>query len=179
MRTVQKKVCMLGDFAVGKTSTVQRFVEGIFDDRYLSTIGVKINRKQLTVDDYVATLIIWDLAGGDDFSSVTQSYLRGASGALLVCDVTRAESLTLVERYAAQIRSVTPSASLILLGNKIDLTAQRTVSDSDLEAFSKRINCGWLTTSAKTGQNVDQAFVQLTLQIIAKSHLAEHDDPAT
>ena len=69
MRTVQKKVCMLGDFAVGKTSTVQRFVEGIFDDRYLSTIGVKINRKQLTVDDYVATLLIWDLAGGDDFVS--------------------------------------------------------------------------------------------------------------
>lgn len=178
MKIVQKKVCMLGDFAVGKTSTVLRYVEGIFDDRYLSSIGVKISRKQLAFADYAVNLLIWDLAGGDDFSSVGLSYLRGAAGALLVCDVTRAETLATAERYAAQIRAVNPSASLILLGNKVDLTTQRALSHADLTGASERLNCLWLPASAKNGQNVDHAFVQLATQMIANSNQPGHDNSA-
>ena len=87
---IQKKICMLGAFAVGKTSLVQRFVKSLFSDRYLTTVGVKIDKKIVTVGDTEVSLVLWDLAGEDEFQSVQTSYLRGASGYLLVIDGTRA-----------------------------------------------------------------------------------------
>ncbi len=100
MNEIQKKVCLLGDFAVGKTSLVRRFVEGRFDDKYLSTIGVKISRKTLARPYGALHLIVWDLAGGEEFGAES-SYLRGAAGALIVGDLTRRETLESFERYAA------------------------------------------------------------------------------
>ena len=94
MSAVQKKVCLLGDFAVGKTSLIRRYVEDRFDDKYLSTIGVKISRKIVQRPDYALTLLIWDLAGGDDINQLSRRYLLGAVGAILVCDLTRAISTT-------------------------------------------------------------------------------------
>jgi small GTP-binding protein len=161
MSVIQKKICMLGDFAVGKTSTVRRYVEGLFDDSYLSTIGVKISRKPVHVGSQALHLIIWDLAGGDKFVHTNSGYLRGAAGALLVCDLTRPETLTTAERYSAEIRAFNPNAALILVGNKVDLSKQRQLSDTDLTMAAQRINCLLLTTSAKTGTNVELAFAQL------------------
>ena len=96
MKAISKKVCLLGDFAVGKTSLVRRFVLNIFEDRYLSTIGVKVSRKTVVTpgpgDLIELTLMLWDLAGSEEFDQVRASYLRGASGAVLVCDLTRPET---------------------------------------------------------------------------------------
>src|ERR1700675_4666549 len=86
---LQKKVCMIGSFSVGKTSLIQRFVSSIFSDRYLTTVGVKIDKKVVRVDGEDVTLVLWDLYGEDEFQKMRMSYLRGASGYLLVADGTR------------------------------------------------------------------------------------------
>src|SRR5580700_10653949 len=90
---LQKKICMLGSFSVGKTSLVRRFVESIFSDRYLTTVGVKIDKKVVQVNGQDVTVMLWDLYGEDEFQKIRMSYLRGASGYLLVADGTRLATL--------------------------------------------------------------------------------------
>ena len=90
---IEKKICMLGSFAVGKTSLVTRFVTSIFSDRYLTTIGVKIDKKIVSLAGRDITLIVWDIHGDDEFQRIRTSYLRGASGYLLVVDGTRRDTL--------------------------------------------------------------------------------------
>jgi small GTP-binding protein len=157
MTTIQKKICLLGDFAVGKTSLVRRLVEGRFDDKYLSTIGVKISRCTIHRADGEMNLLIWDLAGGDEFSDPT-SYLRGAAGALIVCDLTRRETLAAFERYASQVHALNPGVPLVLLGNKRDLEDERTVSDQDMVWVGDTLGAPYFLTSAKTGEQVEAAF---------------------
>ena len=90
---LQRKVCLLGAFAVGKTSLVARFVHSLFSERYHTTIGVKIDRKTVRVNGRDVNLMIWDLAGEDEFMSLRMSYLRGTDGCLLVIDGTRKDTL--------------------------------------------------------------------------------------
>lgn len=169
---IQKKVCMLGHFAVGKTSLVRRFVEGRFDDKYLSTIGVKISRKPVTTDRGVVHLILWDLAGSEEYNGVQTSYLQGASGGLVVCDLTRPETLEGWARYVQRLREVNPSARIVLVANKADLTDQRAISDEELRQAAASLDNGiglpaeyWLT-SAKTGDNVEAAFRRLAALLL-------------
>lgn len=160
---VQKKICLLGDFAVGKTSLMRRYVEGRFDDKYLSTIGVKISRKTIFRDYGQLNLLIWDMTGGDDIGTQARaSYLRGAAGALVVCDLTRRETLTIFERYASQMRALNPSTPLVLVGNKVDLAAERVIMDTDLQLACNALGSSkFFLTSAKTGTNVDDVFTYL------------------
>ncbi len=165
MKVIQKKVCLLGDFAVGKTSLIRRFVEGTFDDKYLSTIGVKISRKPLQRDNYVLNMLVWDLAGGDDFSKMESSYLRGASAALIVCDLTRPETVPALTHYLEQMRRFNPDAALIFAGNKADLVEEQRVDSAELANLSTQWNVPLFMTSAKTGQHVEDCFEQLACQI--------------
>lgn len=158
MKSVQRKVCMLGSFAVGKTSLVRRFVKGRFDEKYLSTIGVQISRRSIMVDERNVNLIIWDLAGGDEFIRSNAGYLRGASGVFLVCDLTREPTLAVLEQYAEQIRSADSKMEIVVLGNKHDLTEERIISDEELAAFCKTVDAPYFLTSAKTGENIAEAF---------------------
>ncbi|MBE2221823.1 MAG: GTP-binding protein [Anaerolineae bacterium] len=161
MKVVQKKVCLLGDFAVGKTSLVRRFVVGRFEDKYLSTIGVKVSRKSLEREDYKLNLLIWDLVGGNEFSRAETGYLVGTAGALVVCDLTRPDTLEAVRRYTSQIRAVNPHVHLVFLGNKIDRTEERAIDDDTLTAVATELNAPIFLTSAKTGENVEAAFAHL------------------
>ncbi len=156
MRTIQKKVCLLGDFAVGKTSLVRRYVEGRFDDRYLTTVGVVVSRKTLSREDCSLNLLIWDLAGGRDFSQ--SGYLLGISGALLVCDLSRDTTLAAYRTYAEQVRLINPHVKVVLLANKSDLVEERSVSDEQVNAVARDLRAPVLLTSAKTGENVEAAF---------------------
>lgn len=90
---LQKKICMLGFFGVGKTSLVRRYVSSVFSDTYLTTVGVKIDKKTVTVREQTLNMLLWDIAGADDISALRTSYLRGAAGYLLVADGTRPETL--------------------------------------------------------------------------------------
>ncbi|NTW02780.1 MAG: GTP-binding protein [Oscillochloris sp.] len=168
MIQLTKKICLIGDFAVGKTSLVRRFVDSRFDERYLSTIGVRVSRKVIPIEHAPPTnltLMVWDTAGGEPFSTVIQSYYRGASGALLVCDLTRSETLVSLLRYAQEFCGVNPSASLVLIGNKVDLTSQRMISDEQLATIAESYGAPWFMSSAKTGIHVDQAFQTLGTSI--------------
>jgi small GTP-binding protein len=158
MTVIQKKICLLGDFAVGKTSLVRRYVEGRFDDKYLSTIGVKIVRRALMRPYGTLHLVIWDLAGSDEFSTTAPRYLQGAAGALIVCDLTRPPTLASFEFYAGLLQAQAPSAPQIFLGNKADLAAERLISDADLQAACAPYGGRYLLTSARTGEHVEQAF---------------------
>ncbi len=100
---IKKKVCMLGAFAVGKTSLVQRFVHSIFSEKYKTTLGVKIDKKSIDIDDAPVELILWDLAGEDEFMKVRNSYLRGSAGYLLVADGTRPETLGIAEQLKSRV----------------------------------------------------------------------------
>ncbi len=165
MRVVQKKICMLGDFAVGKTSLVRRFVEGRFNDKYLSTIGVKISRKPIPRTDYTLNLLLWDLAGGDNFVNAPSNYLIGVTGAILVCDLTRHSTLRAYDRYVDQIKQFNEAAPILFLANKVDLIEERSITDDDLEKAIEPFNGTYFLTSAKTGEQVEEAFLFLADQL--------------
>ncbi len=154
---IQKKICMLGGFAVGKTSLVARYVSSIFSDKYLSTVGVKIDKKQLNVDGKDVTMMLWDIYGQDDFQTVQPSQLRGMSGYLLVVDGTRRATLETARQLQEKATEAVGPVPFILLLNKLDLAAQWEI---DEPAFFKLVEDGWrvVRTSAKTGEGVEQAF---------------------
>ena len=156
----QKKICLLGAFGVGKTSLVSRFVHSIFSDKYLTTIGVKIEKKSVPVDGTSVELVIWDIYGQDDFQKLQLSYLRGASGYLLVADGTRRATLdTAIEMHRLASEALGP-VPFILAVNKADLRAQWEIAD---DAIEERVRAGWriVQTSARTGGMVEGAFVAL------------------
>jgi small GTP-binding protein len=165
MTTVSKKVCLLGDFAVGKTSLVRRFVYNRFDDKYLSTIGVKVSRKTVSVphhDQIVPlTMLLWDLAGSEEFSPMRASYLRGAAGGILVCDLTRPETLNNLFTYVEDLLRLNPAARLILAANKHDLADQHYLSETKIAEVADQLDTTYYLTSAKTGTDVENLFRQL------------------
>lgn len=165
MKVIQKKICLLGEFSVGKTSLIRRFVEERFDETYLSTIGVHMSRKRLERNEYLLDFFIWDLAGGENFKVIGPNYLRGAAGAIIVCDLTRKETLAALPYYAGQVRSLNPHAALIFVANKADLVLERVVAHDELQEAIISFGNSYLLTSAKTGQNVDLAFAALADQM--------------
>lgn len=166
------KVCLIGDFAVGKTSLVRRFTESRFSESYLSTIGIRVSRKILQIPDLATlTLLIWDTAGSEPFTTVVRSYYRGSRGAALVCDVTRPETATSLARYADEFRIVNPDAPLIIMANKIDLRSERAVSDAQLDEMAAALDAQIFFTSARTGEGVEDAFQALGQSIIGKERV--------
>ncbi len=157
---MQKKICMLGAFAVGKTSLVSRFVRSVFADRYLTTVGVKVDKKVIAVDGSDVTLMLWDLYGHDDFQSVRTSYLRGASGYLLVADGTRQQTIEIARALQKTANGVLGSVPFVFLLNKSDLESEWQV---DERALIRIAELGWpiIRTSAKTGVGVEDAFLRL------------------
>ena len=163
---IQKKICMLGSFAVGKTSLVRRFVESIFSETYHTTVGVKIDKKVVNLGGAEINLVLWDLYGDDDFQKIRWSYFQGASGYLLVADGTRRatveKAVTLQERAREEIGTI----PFVFVINKCDLVEQWDL-DPELEVRLSAENWTILRSSAKTGEGVDEAFSQLTRKIVA------------
>jgi small GTP-binding protein len=159
---IQKKICLLGSFAVGKTSLISRFVRSIFSDKYLTTVGVKIDKKLLTLNqdsgNTDVNLMIWDLNGEDQFQKVQMSYVRGSSGYFLVIDGTRRESLDVALLLHERIRQEYGPLPFIVLLNKNDLKHTWTLRPDDLELLA---DLPVLETSAKSGENVEAAFARL------------------
>ncbi|MGB5733318.1 MAG: Rab family GTPase [Thiohalocapsa sp.] len=153
-----RKICILGDFAVGKTSLVHRFVRDQFSDKYLTTIGVKVDTKEVVLDDGRGLkLAIWDVAGTDTPTELFLRYTRGAAGYLLVADGTRAETLNCcVALRDAVATSVRPLPYVVLV-NKSDLADQREVEAADARGLLDDA-LGWLDSSALRGDNVESAF---------------------
>ena len=172
MSVISKKICLLGDFNVGKTSLIERFVENSFSDRYLSTVGVKVSRKSVRVktnlEVYQINLMIWDLEGNTKFKSITPSYLKGAAGSIIVADLTRINTLKSLNQHIALFLEVNPQGTIAVAFNKVDLVPQEKL-DKLLENHSFDNNPQILSTyptSAKTGDNVAKIFRKLSKNII-------------
>ncbi|WP_077002780.1 Rab family GTPase [Variovorax sp. KK3] len=154
---LQKKICLLGAFGVGKTSLVRRFVDTIFSDTYLTTVGVKIDKKVIAVGAGELALILWDIAGEDEVAAVRVSYLRGAAGYLLVVDGTRPETLDTAESIHRRIVAELGAVPFFVLLNKADLKEDWALPPARIEALEA---AGWSfhRTSAKTGMGVEETF---------------------
>jgi small GTP-binding protein len=163
---IQQKICMLGGFAVGKTSLVSRFVTSIFSDAYLTTVGVKISKKAVAAGAREIDLIIWDIYGEDEFQKMRASYLRGAAAYLLVVDVTRRATLETALSLQALAEQVIGKVPFSLLLNKSDLAEKW---DLEKAAVDELRGLHWriVTTSAKTGEGVDEAFKGLARDLAA------------
>ena len=159
------KICMLGAFAVGKTSLVRRYVHSMFSEKYQTTLGVKIDKKSLLVDERQVDLIIWDLAGEDEFINVRSSYLRGSAGAMLVADGTRADTLDIVFDLMDKLFDEVGEVPVLIMINKSDLEDSW---DVDAARLAKLRDDGWqvIETSAKSSDNVEAAFNQLAVQLL-------------
>jgi small GTP-binding protein len=166
---LKKKICMVGAFGVGKTSLVRRFVDSMFDERYLSTVGVKIDRKDVTVGEQSVRLILWDLAGEDDLAQLKISHLHGASGYILVVDGCRATSLAKAIELRQRIKEHLGTLPFVVVLNKADLREQWEIQDG---AVAER---GWPTfeTSAKTGSGVEAMFLALATNLLAENSPSE------
>lgn len=158
---------MLGSFSVGKTSLVRRFVESIFSDAYLTTVGVKIDKKPLQVDGNDLTLMLWDIYGEDDFQKLRMSYLRGASGFLLVVDGTRPSSLEKVLSIKAEADKALGPVQSVLALNKYDLIDQWEI-DAEKEKALRDRGLSPIRTSAKTGEGVEEVFTTLARMMLRK-----------
>jgi len=157
---INKKICMLGAFSVGKTSLVERYVHSVFSDKYLSTIGVKISKKIITVADQEVSMILWDMEGRDIFTDVNINYLRGAMGFFVVADGTRAETLDTALELRALVLGKMGTIPNALLINKDDLADQWEISEDMLQQTAAE-GITVFRTSAKTGQSVEEAFQSL------------------
>jgi small GTP-binding protein len=163
---MQKKVCMVGLFATGKTSLVQRFVHSRFSERYLSTVGVKIDRKEVEVDGTGITLLLWDLAGRDGFEDITPSYLRGSHGILYVADGTRRETWEQLSGLRTLARDAAGDVPSVLAINKADLTDQWALARSEEQQLAAEWDV--VRTSAKTGDGVEEIFRRLGRGTLAR-----------
>jgi small GTP-binding protein len=155
---ISKKVCMIGAFSVGKSALVERFVHSMFSDRYLSTVGVKISKKIVTLDGGDLTIVLWDMEGKDDFADVNMSYLRGAMGFFAVADGTRKETLDMALHLRKLALETAGEVPHVVLVNKSDLDWE--VSEEQLAALEAS-GIPVVKTSAKTGQTVEEAFLSL------------------
>ncbi len=162
---IQKKICMVGVFATGKTSLVQQFIYSKFSEKYHSTVGVKIDRKEIDAGGTQVTLLLWDLAGQDKFQGVQGSYLRGSSGIFYVVDGTRPETLTELEGLQTLVKETLGAVPAVIAFNKADLVEQWQLRETDAQRLAgdrRRV----VITSAKTGAGVNEAFVWLAGQTL-------------
>jgi small GTP-binding protein len=161
---IQKKICLLGASGVGKTSLVRRFVDSLFDEHYLTTIGVKVDKRQVQLRDEAITLMLWDIAGAEEHFSIPSAYVRGAAGYLLVVDATRPETMATARELTLQVARDVGTIPCVLVVNKIDLP--HTAIDPGAEDV-RALNAGAvLRTSAKTGEGVEDAFNSLAALVL-------------
>lgn len=164
----------MGDQNVGKTSLIRRFVLDTFDDKYTSTIGTKVTKKEVTVKkdngrEIGLSMLIWDIMGQKGFRELLrESYFYGAEGALCVCDVTNKESLEELKYWIKSMESITGHIPMVFIGNKHDLTEQTTISRQEMDKVATSYGSPAVIASAKTGENVEASFLRLASLLTAR-----------
>lgn len=163
---LQKKICMLGSFAVGKTSLVSQYVKrGYFKEIYQTTFGVKVDKKIVEIDGQKIMLMLWDMAGEEALTTLHEKQLRAASGYLLVADGTRGDTLKHARDIQESVRGIHPNIPFIFVINKTDLKETWEIEEQEIDALEQE---GWriIRSSAKTGEGVEEAFLWLARLIV-------------
>jgi small GTP-binding protein len=170
---LKSKICLVGERAVGKTSLIRRYVQDEFDDKYVRTLGAKIEKKTLQVDlpersaRVDVSMAIWDIIGHVGFRQLLgDSFFNGAQGVLAVADVTRRDTLAVLPGWIEAVESVSGKVPVILVANKTDLTQDAQVGEGDVAGMAKDLGCTYTLTSAKSGRNVEEAFLSLGTLIV-------------
>jgi small GTP-binding protein len=151
-------------WGVGKTSLVKQFVHSMYEDKYHSTLGVKVDKKVLRVADSEVKLMLWDIAGAEDDFSIPMHYLKGSTGYMLVIDGTRAETLTSAVELANRISAEMGDIPFVVMVNKSDLEWE--ISEAQINAALGKFGQVWFSGSAKTGENVELAFHTLAENLL-------------
>lgn len=169
---IQKKICMVGAFGVGKTSLVARYVRSIFSEKYQTTVGVKIDKKQIVINGQDVTLMLWDLAGEDALTALKPAHLRGSAGYLLVVDGTRRSTLHVAMDLQNRADEATGGAPFLLVVNKADVRDRWEVTNGDIQAVAAR---GWIVieASARNGDRVEAMFTDLATRMLRKENAGE------
>jgi len=177
-KVISQKMCLVGDFGVGKTSLIRQFVDRQFSDKYLSTVGVKISRKLVSITTSIEKaakedlkqlqLIIWDIEGSTRFQGIAPSYLQGAKGALIVGDVTRQASMQNLKGHVQLFQSINPHSHVIIALNKVDLITahEKEILFQSIPTEFAELKVLVKATSAKTGEGVDEIFQTLAYQML-------------
>ena len=160
-----RKVCLIEDGAVGKTSLVRRYVLDVFSDDYISTFGAKVSKKVMMFGDVELTIMIWDILGQKSGAAMHSAYFSGANGAFLVCDNTRPETFDGLNSWYQEFSRVASKVPVIPLANKCDMRSQ--VTEESMASTSRAIGWDFRRTSAKTGEGVEEAFLQLGKMIMS------------
>jgi len=162
---IKVKICLVGDGGVGKTSLIRRYVMDIYNDEYISTLGTKVSKKRLIIKkhdrDLDLTFSIWDVLGQEDFKNIQAMAFKGSKGAIMVCDITRKETLENLEKWRVRVEEVTGKIPMIILANKSDLTDQHLFTETELKDFSSKFEIDSYLTSAKYGDNVIKSFYKI------------------
>jgi small GTP-binding protein len=170
---IVKKICLLGDSSVGKTSLIRKFVHDVFDDKYIATIGTKTSKKEIQIT-YMGkqtnlVLVIWDVLGQKEYRGVHTMSFRGTSGALVVCDVTRPDTLGSLEGYwAPELEKVAGKVPLVFMGNKCDMVSEAKIGVKEMTEVAFAFDSPCYLTSAKTGENIEHAFKALAIALLSQ-----------
>lgn len=169
-KKLMKKICLLGDGAVGKTSLIRKFVFDKFDDKYIMTFGTKVSKKQVDIvrnnQAFNMVFLIWDILGQRVHNNLHSAYYQGATGAFIVCDTTRKETYDHLEEWIEVFRNVNKNAPVVLLGNKSDLVDKMQFGDAELGQLAAKYGMKYHLTSAKTGDHVEESFIELGNEVI-------------
>ena len=164
------KICLLGEANVGKTSLVYRFIENKFRGNYKSTLGVNLLKKDMNIEEFGdVSAQIWDLGGQESFKSLRRLYLEGANGALIIYDCTNRSSFEKLYDWIQDFKDARGDEPLLLIGNKNDLTENIKIEDSEALELAQNYNMAFISTSAKTGANVEDAFLRVIKSILERS----------
>ncbi len=159
---IAKKVLLVGNFGVGKTSLIRRFVLNEFSEDYISTIGVRVSKKVVEYENETIKLMIWDVAGTSGNEKIPKAYFLGAHAAMFVFDVSREETYLTIDENLQMVKELSGLQNITIVGNKKDLLTQKELNKV-IEQVSVNID---LITSAKENDNVEAAFMQLTAQTL-------------
>lgn len=181
VRRFKKKICLIGNGAVGKTSLISRFVKDQFSDAYIMTIGTKVTSKEVPVtlhgDAYNVHLLIWDILGQPQYQKVKTSAYQGAVGALVVSDITQEDSIKAMAGWVRTFRGTVGDRPIIFLANKVDLVDEGEARIQALKAEAAKLGVPFLFTSAKTGQNVELAFKLLGRAVLQDNSTGVPTEP--
>ena len=170
MTVISQKICLIGDFSVGKTSLIRRFIEDKFSDRYLTTVGVKISRKPVMINSppQQVNLLVWDIEGHTKQKTISTNYLQGSHGAILVGDLTRTNTLKHLSSHLELFLEINPQSKTVVALNKSDLLTPEKLNQlvklHNFNHYDQVLNT--YVTSAKSGEYVNTMFEQLAIHLI-------------